>query len=473
MTTVETESAQCGTPSLSGLNGPPASPTEKPRRSVLGRILGILLLAGFLGGAYYAYAVGIGGVKHDFERAKHYVQNRAPQSPAIESAQKAKQRKAYPQWDGLVKLDLDEAKNSGLLLVTVQPQVQPVKLELPGRTAYDPNSLNKIRPRFDTLVEKVHAELGQKVKKGDPLVDLFSTDLAAAKNDFQTAYVQWQHDLTLRLVREKLYETNAIALQLLTDTRNDENKSRLSLITARQKLVVFEVPEDQIDALVKHLNPAELPDKDAMHSFLNKAKMTRVSPVDGIVVLRDVVPGNLYDNNDVMMVIAPLDHLIVWLNLYEADSAEVKVGQHMEIRFPYLNRTILGTVQYVATEVSKDTRAIRVRASIPNVDGDLKADMLVRASVDIPPVRGQTVIPRSAVVVMNGHEYAFVRKPSTGPDNVERFERRELVIAEERSDHVVVASGTKAGEEVASRGSLILSQLYEDQQQVSTGMPLE
>ena len=53
----------------------------------------------------------------------------------------------------------------------------------------------------------------------------------------------------------------------------------------------------------------------------------------------------------------------------------------------------------------------------------------------------------------------------------ERFERRQLVIAEERDDHVVVASGIKAGEEVASHGSLILAQLYEDQQMVATGMP--
>ncbi len=174
-----------------------------------------------------------------------------------------------------------------------------------------------------------------------------------------------------------------------------------------------------------------------------------------------------------LMVIAPLDHLIVWLNVYEADLAQVKMGQHMEIRFPYLNRTILGTVQYVATEVSKDTRTIRIKASIPNVNGELKSDMLVRASLDIPPVNGQTVIPRSAVVVMNGHEYAFVRKPAANSKDTELFERREIVIAEERSDHVVVASGAKAGEEVASRGSLILAQLYEDQQTVATGMPLE
>jgi cobalt-zinc-cadmium efflux system membrane fusion protein len=471
MSNLGTESAEYQAPLVSRSNGPPAAPPERRKKSILGKWVLLLLFGGLAGGAYYAYSVGMDRFQRDID----WVLNRGRAIPPESSANtKPKELKPYPIWDGLVKLEPEEAKNSGLLVVTVQPQSAPVTLELPGRTAYDPNSLNKIRPRFDTLVEKVYVELGQKVKKGDPLVDLFSTDLAAAKNDFQTAYVQWQHDLTLRMVREKLFKQNeAVSLQQLTDTRNDENKSRLAVTTARQKLVVFEVPEEQIDALVKNLNPTELPDKDAMHSFIDKAKMTRRSPVDGIVVARDVVPGNLYDNNDVLLVIAPLDHLIVWLNVYEADSAKVAIGQHLEINFPFLNRTILGTVQYVATEVSKETRAIKVRASIPNVAGDLRAEMLVKASLDIPPVNGQTVIPRSAVVVMNGHEYAFVRKPPASAQDKERFERRELEIAEERSDHVVVAIGTKAGEEVASRGSLILAQLYEDQQTVATGMPVQ
>ena len=68
--------------------------------------------------------------------------------------------------------------------------------------------------------------------------------------------------------------------------------------------------------------------------------MTRLSPVDGIVIQRDAVPGNLYDNNDVLMVIAPLDHLFVWVNVYEADQARVAMGQEMEIRFPYLDQTL-------------------------------------------------------------------------------------------------------------------------------------
>jgi cobalt-zinc-cadmium efflux system membrane fusion protein len=76
-------------------------------------------------------------------------------------------------------------------------------------------------------------------------------------------------------------------------------------------------------------------------------------------------------------------------------------------------------------------------------------------------------------VVMNGSEYAFVQKEQGGSKDVEQFERRHLVVAEERDDHVVVQSGLKPGDHVASNGSLILAQLYEDQQMIATGMPLK
>ena len=186
-----------------------------------------------------------------------------------------------------MRVKADDAKSIGLLVVTVEAQVEPIKLPLMGRTDYDPNTLSKIRPRFDTLVERVRAELGQKVKKGDPLVDLFSTDLAAAKNDFQTAYVQWQHDLRLLKMREKLYAEKAISQQVLVDSQNDESKSRLAYTTAKEKLLVFGVPEEQIDPLLNNLGDQSVPTE--LHAITDKARMTRTSPVEGIVIQRDAV----------------------------------------------------------------------------------------------------------------------------------------------------------------------------------------
>jgi len=433
-----------------------------------------MLLGVAAGGAIYYYRVGSdqfrGGVDQTISSVRQYL----PETTATEATPgaKPKELKPRPTWDGYLRVHIDEAKSLGILVETVHPQDQPIKLELPGRTEYDPNTLHKIRPRFDTLVERVRAELGQHVKKGDPLVDLFSTDLAAAKNDYQTAYVQWKHDVKFLKAREELYKTKAIALQQLIDTQNDELKSRLAQTTTREKLRVFDVPEEQIDSLLANLGDKPLPPQP--HTISDKARMTRISPVDGIVISRDVVPGNLYDNNDVLMVIAPLDHLFVWVNVYEADQAKVHIGQELEIRFPYLNETVLRKVEYVAPEVSKDTRAIKIRTTVPNVNGELKSDMLVRAILEIPPVKGWTVIPRSAMVVMNGEEYAFVQdeKDKTSSKDIEKFERRKLVVSEERDDHVVVASGLKPGEHVASHG-LILAQLYEDQQMIATGLPLK
>ena len=478
MNTLETGSAPLAPaahPPNGPLHSPPTGePPQKRRGMRLGRLILFLLFVGVIAGAVYTYTVGTDRARQESERLMSYAQkyvSRAAQ-PAPES--KRSEPAAALPWDGFVRVQTADAKAIGLLLHTVEPQVEPINLPLMGRTDYDPNTLSKIRPRFDTLVEKVRAELGQKVKKGDPLVDLFSTDLAAAKNDFQTAHVQWQHDLRLLKMREKLFAQKAIAEQVLVDSKNDESKSRLAYTTSKEKLLVFGVQEADIDPLLKNLGDESLPQE--LHAISDKAKMTRLSPVEGIVIQRDVVPGNLYDNNDVLMVIAPLDHLFVWVNVYEADQARVAMNQEMEIRFPYLDKTLVGKVEYVANEVSKDTRAIQIRASIPNVDGKLKAAMLVRATLRIPPEPGQTVIPRLAMVVMNGSEYAFVQKEPANPRDsgeVLQFERRQLLVAEERDDHVVVKTGLKPGEHVAANGSLVLAQLYEDQQVVATGMPLK
>jgi membrane fusion protein, heavy metal efflux system len=480
MSTFETGSATHAPPPAHASNGPlptepPGGHSPKRRRSLLGSFLVVLLLLGLVAGAAYTYKFGLARTKEDGAKLVAYLERYMPTKvePTSLSSSSSQPAEAAPTsaWDGFVRVKTDDAKAIGLLVVTVEAQVEPIKLPLMGRTDYDPNTLSKIRPRFDTLVERVRAELGQKVKKGDPLVDLFSTDLAAAKNDFQTAYVQLQHDLRLLKMREKLYAEKAISQQVLVDSQNDESKSRLTYTTAKEKLLVFGVPEEQIDPLLKNLGDQSVPTE--LHAISDKARMTRLSPVEGIVIQRDAVVGNLYDNNDVLMVIAPLDHLFVWVNVYEADQARVAMNQEMEIRFPYLDKTEPGKVEYVANEVSKDTRAIKIRASIKNVDGKLKADMLVRATLKIPPERGHTVIPRLAMVVMNGNEYAFVQKEPVNSNDVLQFERRQLVVAEERDDHVVVKAGLQPGEHVAANGSLVLAQLYEDQQMVATGMPLK
>jgi cobalt-zinc-cadmium efflux system membrane fusion protein len=438
--------------------------------------LAAAVIAGIAGAAYF------GGVtRAQVETALKSLNPAAPEpghsAGAGTGAGAAWKPEAKPAWTGTISLTKADRDAIGVRTAEVEAQTKPIRLELTGRTAYDDTTLTKIRPRFDTRVEKVYATVGDKVKKGDPLVELYSTELAQAKSDYQIKYVQWQHDVKLLAARKKLHEQGAVSTQVLVDSQNDEQKSRLDFIFATDKLQVFNVPERDTAPLLKGLSDT-VRDLDALTNLTEKARMTMLSPADGYVIERDVVPGNLYDTSSVLMTIAPLDHLWVWINVYENDQDKVHLKQTMEIQFPFLKETVKGRVEYVANEVSKDTRAVRVRASVPNPGVHLKADMLVKALLDIPPVPGQTVVPRQSVVTFNGVYYVFVERPNDASgergkdgDDVRRYERRKIEIAQENTDTVVVHSGLKPGEVVATTGSLILSQVYEDNQIADTGLP--
>ncbi|WP_406696758.1 efflux RND transporter periplasmic adaptor subunit [Singulisphaera sp. Ch08] len=429
-----------------------------------------------VGGAIYLSGVSKAYVKGALKHVEHVI---APSESSAPKADLVKVDASRP-WNQEVKLTAEEEQSLGISVATVSAQTNPIQLELTGRTAYDPDTLTKIRPRFDTLVEQVHASLGQTVKKGEPLVELHSTELAAAKSDFQEKYVQWQHDLKLFNLRQELVKTGAISKQLWVDTINDEKKTRLEYTLARDRLQILKVPDEEIEPLLGPLRDVDTkvdakPTGTQFGNIESKAKMTLVSPVDGIVIEREVVPQNFYETSTVLMVIAPLDHLWVLVNVYELDQDKVKVGQTLEIQFPFLAEKIEGKVQYVANEVSKETRAVKIRASIPNPGARLKSDMLVKAILDIPPKAGQTSIPRLAMVSSNGKDYVFVRKPSESiePDSknhtVDRFERRMIEVAQENHDKVIVSRGLEAGEQIVTLGSLILAQLYDDALTVATG----
>ena len=99
-------------------------------------------------------------------------------------------------------------------------------------------------------------------------------------------------------------------------------KSLREYEVARDKLLVYGLTEEEV-ARVKDEVGAQ------------KARMTFRSPASGIVISRDVVPGNIYDDDDTLLVIEPLDHLWVWGNVFESDLDLIKLGQSWEIEFPF------------------------------------------------------------------------------------------------------------------------------------------
>jgi len=357
-------------------------------------------------------------------------------------------------WDGLIDVSEPQQKAIGMRIDSVAAQSEPLKLEVQGKTDYNPDTLLKIRPRFDALVMAVHASTGQQVKKGDPLVDLYSVRLAEAKLEYESKQSQADHDRQIAGHQRDLSSKGVIpdASRALLDAVNLERRSELEFKLARDELEVFGVSADDI-AKVHEETGTE------------KAKMTLRAPGDGTVISRDVAIGNIYDEKDTLLVIASIEELWVWGSLYERDLAAVQTGLPWEVHFPFTGEVVTGTVDYVANQVDPQTRAVRIRGTIPNADGRFKSDQLVRVFVLCPPQPGATVIPRRSVVTESGKGFVFVQQP----DSPERFERRPVELLHEFSDHVIVAKGLQAGEKLVTIGSLVLAQVYEDRLAVETG----
>ena len=86
------------------------------------------------------------------------------------------------------------SRRSGSGRSPVKQQTEPTILKLFGTTDYDPATVTVVRTQFDSRVDRVMVDLGSPVKAGDPLLELFSTDLAEAKSNYEAAVSQWARD---------------------------------------------------------------------------------------------------------------------------------------------------------------------------------------------------------------------------------------------------------------------------------------
>ena len=169
-----------------------------------------------------------------------------------------------------------------------------------------------------------------------------------------------------------LADGNNIPRKQLIEAENDEAQSRLKMKLAKDKLLVYGLTEKEIE-------------NAKTEDGVQKARMILRSRADGVVVQRDVVPGNYYDSKDTLLVIAGMDPLWVWANIEPRDAGTLKVGQPVTVKFPVSNQAVNTTVQFIGREADPETGKVVMRASIPNPTHRWKAGIFVRLGVELEP----------------------------------------------------------------------------------------
>lgn len=312
-------------------------------------------------------------------------------------------------------------QNIGITTATVRSGPLSLAIKTYGSTTWDEKTLSAINTKIDGWIEKLYVnETGQRIRKGQPLLSIYSPQLVATQREYLAAL------------------DTARALQKSSDATVAQGGKDL-LVAARHRLTLWDISGKQIDRLERTRNV--------------RKNLTLYSPISGIVTHRAVVLGDHVKAGMNLLKIAALDPIWVIGSVYESDIPLVKKGMETKVTFDNLpGESFKGRVDYTYPYVEGASRTGKVRIVIPNRDGKILPEMYasVALSVQLSPETLQ--IPSNAVIRASTDDTLVFIASGEG-----KYAGRKVVLGPiGDGDTVMVKAGLEAGERIVTSAQFLL-----------------
>ena len=170
------------------------------------------------------------------------------------------------------------------------------------------------------------------------------------------------------------------------------------------------------------------------------------SPLRGVVIKRNLNPGDLADITAPILEVAEVRALNMLANLTAEDGQQVRAGMPAHITTPDVpNRVFAGTVLNVG-QVDPQTNLLSVRLSVSNARGALRTGTFATAEIVVRTNPRAVVVPKQAIVTKDGKSVVFL----VDKENVAH--QREVVTGAEQDGFVEVLKGVSRGDSVIRLG---------------------
>jgi membrane fusion protein, heavy metal efflux system len=341
---------------------------------------------------------------------------------------------------GEVWMTPQQIKDAHLELEPAEDRPVGGTIRAAGRVTFDDLRVGHVFSPVTGRITKIIAQPGQRVKKGDPLCVIQSTDMGSAISDMTKA--------------------QASLFQAETDWKRQ--KDLLELHAAAQR--------DYDMAESTYLNAkAEMERAERKARLLRNAGLDAVtqeyilpSPIDGEVIMRGANPGleiqGQYTGgaNVELFTIGELDRVWVLADVYEMDLPRVKKGAAVDIKMlSYPDDTFSGVVEWISGALDPISHIAKVRCSIPNPGEKLRPEMFGTATISVDPSQ-KFAVKRSALLLLGEQPVVFAQIGTT-PSGQLRFERRAIAV-DEMSDgnYVPVRNGIDRHENIVVNGGVLM-----------------
>jgi membrane fusion protein (multidrug efflux system) len=271
------------------------------------------------------------------------------------------------------------------------------------------NESIEIRPRISSIVTRVAFEEGQRVRRGDLLVELENSEIRAG---LAIAVAALSESRSTYKRSESLIDTQAISASSLEQLR-----------------AAMQVNEAQVEAAKARL-----------------ANTAIYAPFNGRVGLRRVSPGGYVDTSTVITTLDDIETLKLDFSIPETFLTVVEEGMKIVSRsLVYPDQAFTGSVTSIDTRLDPVARSVQVRANLPNPDGLLKPGMFL--TVDLQRDRGDVLaVPEEAIVPERDQQFVF--RILDG-----KAARQRVTLGRRVPGLVEITSGISAGDVLVTEGT--------------------
>lgn len=278
-----------------------------------------------------------------------------------------------------------------------------------GKIVENKETIETLSAHYNGRVEKLYVTfLGEKIQKGHPVAEIYSSELVNAQQELLTAY-------KMKDVNESLYAS------------------------VRKKFENWQIQSSQLDKIVE--------------TGKIKNSFTIYAHSSGVVSEIFVEKGAHITDGKPIFKIANLHTVWAEFDVYENQLNLFTLGQKVEIATNASpNKIVKGTVSFINPVLNTATRTVKIRVVLNNNDGLLKPGMFVSGSVflnDTSSNGDDVTIPASAVLWTGKRSVVYIKTSEDLPV----FELREVALGVKNGDMYQVVSGLEKGDVVVSNGA--------------------
>lgn len=317
-----------------------------------------------------------------------------------------------------VTLAPDAIERSGVRMATARAGRLERQVHAAGRVVADESRIHTVTLRSGGFIERLHVNsLGQRVRAGESLLDLYAPELVAAQESFVAAL-----DAAARFDRSELDEVRSGGRDLVE--------------AARRRLEALGVPPTIVAALEADRTPRRV--------------VTLPAPWSGVVTARDVSAGSRIEAGMPLLTLTDLDRVRVEADLREFEASAAGPGTPVRIT-PTADPgpPIAAVIDFVYPWLDGVTRTVRVRSEVDNPGFRLRPGQYVTVTLRVESGTG-ILVPDGAVLDTGSRRLVFVElTPGV-------FEPREVVEILRAGGEALLGTGVKDGERVVATATFLL-----------------